>query len=115
MTPCSIRSWLGNYSEAADPLLTPTRAQVCSRIIDRLSEIDGLIFSALPDSMAVKVGDIAVDYTAHIALLRGEASNLLKQLAATSGIPLLFDKYTGITYTETQPSTQGALSYVQFS
>jgi hypothetical protein len=110
---CSIRTTLGNYDFLEDPPLDRTRRLAADRILERLQEIDTLIVQALPDSMAVRVGDITVDYGAHVGLLRSEGSNLLRQLAATADVPLLYDKYTGQSHNAQGRSSLG--SYLNYA
>lgn len=91
-TPEAILEQLG-YIEA--PENNPIVNSKTSELVYRLNLIDLAISSAVNDSMAVKVGDLAVDYGKHIYLMKQEGTRLLKQLAILSSVPLYYDKYVG--------------------
>ncbi len=100
---------LGHTEDTPLPLLSVARQQEVDRVILELTELDTLIAAALRDSMAIEVGDLKVNYDAHIAHLRGEASNKLRLLSVLTGLPLLFDRYSGRDLSATGGNTQYSL------
>jgi hypothetical protein len=66
-------------------------------LLAQIEEIDELYKTALADSMAVKVDKLELDYRQHLFLLTSRGSLLLNQLSAYTGIPLVFDRFTGRT------------------
>lgn len=91
----NITLTLGHPADSIDPILGPTAATVAATILNELDGIDQQIIDARGDSMAREIDGIKVDFTAQLVELRAEGSRLLKQLARVSGLPLVYDRYTG--------------------
>ena len=64
-------------------------------ILARLVVLDAEIESNIKDSMTLKVGDIGLNYAGYIIQARCQGSRLLKELAAATSTPVIFDRYTG--------------------
>lgn len=64
-------------------------------ILARLVVIDLEIESNIRDSMTVRVADIGLNYAGYISQARCQGSRLLKELAAATSIPIIFDRYSG--------------------
>ena len=65
-------------------------------IADKLLElvaIDTALREARLNSVAEMVGDMKLNYGAHMTFLRSEGSRLLKEIANLAGIPLAYDRY----------------------
>jgi len=58
-----------------------------------LAALDAAISSAVIDSVAVKVGDLSLDYTNHLEQLKREGSRQLQLLSAQMDVPVYFDRY----------------------
>ncbi len=86
---------LGHSVDMHNPVLSFDRQQRVDRLLQDLQEIDEMLKNALRDSMAVEVGELTVNYGNHIAQLKNEGSTKLRELSVITGIPLLFDKYSG--------------------
>lgn len=91
----SISTYLGYHDETLEPILVPGRQTLVDALLLRLSEIDLAIDTGTTDSMALKVGELSVDYNRHLMILKAEGSRKLKELANLSGLPVLYDKYSG--------------------
>lgn len=94
-----VHTYLGQPDTLVLPLLSVERQTDVDRLLAELADLDELLAAALRDSMAVKVGELTVDYARHITQLRQEGSGKLRLLSILSGVPLLFDKYTGRSVT----------------
>lgn len=64
-------------------------------ILVRLLNLDQDLETNIRDSMAVKVQDLGLDYGAYVAQARAQGSRLLKELAAATGTPVVYDRYRG--------------------
>ena len=64
-------------------------------ILARLVVLDTEIESNLKDSMTHRVGDITLNYAGYLLQARCQGSRLLKELAAATSTPVVFDRYTG--------------------
>lgn len=87
----------GSVAHRIDPYLKEgyleTVVQRVELILTELTEIDEQLKALRPDSMAQSVAGMQLNFPQHRALLRADASNLLKELAQILGIPILFNKY----------------------
>lgn len=64
-------------------------------ILTRLVVLDTEIEANIRDSMTLKVGDIGLNYASYLMQARCQGSRLLKELAAATSTPVVFDRYTG--------------------
>ena len=64
-------------------------------ILTRLVALDLEIESNIQDSMTSRVADINLNYAGYILQARCQGSRLLKELAAATGTPVVFDRYSG--------------------
>lgn len=92
MTWVTIYNHLG-YLEA--PSTVPSTVPVpLTAIANKLDSLDTQLETAIIDSMAVKVGELTIDYNQHINHLRTQGTRWLKQLSHLAAIPIAYDKYT---------------------
>lgn len=89
----TISSQLGYPTDDLEPVLETTRALQANSLMTQLAAIDAALSVSTLDSMAVEVGDLKVNYTRNIQLMKLEGSRLLKQLANLSGLPVLYDRF----------------------
>ncbi|HEY9699097.1 MAG TPA: hypothetical protein V6D10_17685 [Trichocoleus sp.] len=80
--------------QLANSYLSAAVERVAQILID-LAEIDAQLKALRPDSMAESVAGMQLNFPKHRALLKSDASDLLKELAQVLGIPLLSKKYAG--------------------
>ena len=66
-------------------------------VLTRLVILDTEIESNIKDSMTLKVGDIGLNYAGYLLQARCQGSRLLKELAAATSTPVVFDRYTGLS------------------
>lgn len=67
-----------------------TRIDSC---LARLVVVNESLSSVVTDGMAERVGDLQLNYTKYMQLLRMEGSRLLKEIASLSGIPVSYNPY----------------------
>lgn len=74
-------------------------------ILPLLVSIDKQLIEMLPDSMAVEVGELKLNYRQHKKLLIEQAIGLLNELAGLVGLQVAYNKYaaagncmTGVSY-----------------
>lgn len=91
----SISAYLGYPDDSLEPTWVSGRQILIEAVLVRLKEIDKAIDAGTTDSMAVKVGELSVDYSRHLMILKAEGTRKLKELAVLSGLPVLYDKYSG--------------------
>jgi hypothetical protein len=87
---------LDNLSEVDFPDTVVDRV---GTILTQIENIDKQIFASLPDTMAKEVGELALNYRQHYAMLRGQARMLISEIATLTGVPArenAFSKYGGI-------------------
>lgn len=101
-----ITDYLGYSDNSQEPTLSPAKQEKATAIMTRLDTVDSLLNDMLADSMAEKVGDLALNYQAHKATLLSEGSRLLKQLAAIAGLSVVYNPYQNIS-----PQTHSIKSY----
>ncbi len=73
--------------------LPPNISGQINRYLELLAKIDSQLESALEESMAVKVGELNLNYPQHIAHLKSEGSRILKLIAHTLGLEVKLNKY----------------------
>lgn len=78
------------------PLTEYRSAQIELRVL-RLNTIDAALSEAAVNSVAGMVGDMKLEYTNHINILRSEGSRILNEIANLAGIPVGFDRFKGNT------------------
>lgn len=61
--------------------------------MENINAVENALNSAVLDSMALQVGDLKVDYSAHISQLKNQGTILLIQLSKLTGLPIAFDKF----------------------
>jgi hypothetical protein len=64
-------------------------------ILPLLTSIDKQLIEMLPDSMAVEVGELKLNYRQHKQLLLSQATALLNELAGLVGLQVAYNKYSG--------------------
>lgn len=108
----SFSAILGYSTDALEPpFLEVNRLNRANEIVSQLVALDQQIVDAMGDSMALKVGELTVDFQRHIKTLRGQGSLLLNELSAVVGLPLLYNKYTGRGLAYQNVSQQSVISF----
>ena len=89
-----IRVQLGFNEDLPDPDLPTAVAERVDSVLVQLDAVDDALSTAVLDSMAVKVGDLEVNYSQHIAELEHRGTRLLRHLSALTGLPIAYDRFS---------------------
>jgi len=85
-------------SDLPEKLLSPSNLPYIHGVMQDIVRYKSLISEAMPDAMAVKVGDLQIDYTAYIGQLKAAGSSAVALLSQYTQLPLLVDIFTGRLY-----------------
>jgi hypothetical protein len=96
---------LGHPEETPDPTLGPNAQSIAEGILAQLTDLDSQIADTRRDGMALEIDGMKVDFFNHRTLLLQEGSRLLRELAMVTGLPLVYDRYTGRAVTATNPNS----------
>lgn len=93
-TVLEISEVLGYHEviETEFPISTTRMARIDS-LLTALSVVDTSLNSVMTDGMAERVGDLQLNYSKYLAMLRNEGSRILREIASLSGIPLRYDRF----------------------
>lgn len=105
----TISERLGYPNDDLEPTIPASRQQSVTELCQQLDNVDSLLENFLADSMAVKVGDLSLDYRNHHVTLLLEGSRLLKRLARVVGLDIIYDPYK--SQMEASESTLQVRSY----
>lgn len=67
-------------------------------LIVELDNVDLLLVNSRSDSMTTKLDSIELDFVQHVNHLNNTGSSLLKELSNLLGIPVFYNKYSGVSF-----------------
>lgn len=69
-------------------------------LIAELDSVDLLLVNSRSDSMTTKLDSIELDFVQHVNHLNSTGSGLLKELSNLLGIPVFYNKYSGVSFVD---------------
>ena len=84
--------------QRAKRTLKPEQASRCLEIVAELARLDTAISEAVMDSLVDKTCETETNWNRHLKTLRGQAHQLLKELARLYDLYVNYSKYTGKSY-----------------